>query len=239
MKRYKAVSAKDALGEVSRDVWEPETPSERAEALNRALSVGSHHPDRQIIEDVTEMRDLVDTGLIGMGWPPSGARVAVAEDGSWREISDHEELAESELPRWADMWIGKAAEPLSEAYFLGKMAFSLKVIEESLAANDMMTVFRHAMRLGMYQTEIDIRKIAGRYAEIGKKYLTSSEEGAAKRRGDFKAETQSILSEMADLVERGNSISNAARIVAKYGLGKSEGANRAIWYRHKKPVTRP
>ena len=40
-----------------------------------------------IIEDLLEMRDLIDTGLIGMGWPRSGACLAVADDVSWRKIA--------------------------------------------------------------------------------------------------------------------------------------------------------
>ena len=47
MKRFKAIYAKDALGEISRDVWEPENPSERVtrplpEPFTLTQSVGSH-----------------------------------------------------------------------------------------------------------------------------------------------------------------------------------------------------
>lgn len=239
MKRERWILATDAIGAIEREVWLPETPDEEPEALYQMMSVGCHDPDRQIIDDVEEMRGRIDAGLIEMGWPPSNVQLAIPKNGQPRIIQTHHDMCEGDAFARSWAWIEKNAKPLSEAYWLAKMAFSLIVIEQSLEKNDMMTVFRHAMKLGAYQTEIDVRKRAGRFAETGKRYFTKSEEGAAKRRGNYQPETKRIISEMASLIKKGNSISNAARIAAGRGFGRSGGANRAIWYRRNKPVTRP
>ncbi|MEX1234396.1 MAG: hypothetical protein WEB56_05355 [Roseovarius sp.] len=188
MKRFKAIYAKDALGEVSRDIWEAESPSERNEALARTLYPNTKPKSWTVEDDIAEMRRLVDTGLIGMGWPPSGARLAVADDGSWREIAHPEDVGEGERHRWSFLWVDGAAPPLSEAYFLGKMAFCLSALEENLADGDMRGFLYNSMRLGMYQTEIDVRKIALRYADVGKRQLAAGEQGRNQRTaGSFKA----------------------------------------------------
>jgi len=67
----------------------------------------------------------------------------------------------------------------------------------------------------------------------GREYKRRSDEGAEKRRGEIAPHTSDVPSTMRRLVEAGHSISNAARIAAKNGIGKSEKANRAIWYRRK------
>lgn len=239
MKRFKVVYAKDALGEVSRDVFKPETPSERNEALARTIFPNAKPKSWTVEDDIAEMRGLVDAGLIGMGWPPSGARLAVADDGSWREIVNPKDVGENEQHRWSFLWIADAAKPLSEAYFLGKMAFCLVAMEDNLARNDMRGFLHNSMRLGMYQTEIDVRIIALRYAEMGHKYLVKSKEGAEKRRGDFAPHTEAVLSEMAKLIAEGHSISEAANFTAMRGIGKNKGANRTLWYRHCKKLCQP
>lgn len=177
MKRFKAVYAKDALGEVSHEIWEAERASERNEAIARTLYPNAKPKGWTVEDDIAEMRGLIDAGLVGMGWPSSGAQLAVTDNGSWRAISDPSEAAEGEQFRWAFMWIDKTAEPLSEPYFLGKMAFCLFAMENNLALSDMRSFMHNSMRMGMYQSEIDVRKIALRYADVGKRQIAAGDEG--------------------------------------------------------------
>ncbi|WP_179141928.1 hypothetical protein, partial [Salibaculum halophilum] len=151
-------------------------------------------------------------------------------------IEGREEVGDGEMFRWSFLWIEDAAPALSEAYFLGKMAFSLQAIEDHLEKDDLLTVSHHSMRLGLYQSEIDVRRIALSYAEMGYKYSVKSNEGAEKRRGDFAPHTKSVLSEMARLRAEGYSISDASAFTAKRGFGKNKEANRALWYRHCKKL---
>jgi hypothetical protein len=192
--------AEDAIGFIDREVWHPEAPEERPEALLKTLSVGSHDADRHISDDVAEMRERIDAGLARMGWPPSCARLAVSKEGTARVIASPEELRGGEVFSWSFVWIEKNALPLSEAYFLGKMAWSLQVIEWSLEKGDMMTVFRHAMRLGAYQTEIDVRRFGLRSATVGKKQtkVLDDHRARANEKKQMKAERrQEIVAKVA------------------------------------------
>ena len=58
MKRFKAIYAKDALGEVSRDVWEAESPSERNEAVARTLYPNAKPKAGPSRMKIAEMREL-------------------------------------------------------------------------------------------------------------------------------------------------------------------------------------
>jgi hypothetical protein len=194
MKRERWIIASDALGTVGRDVWHPDTPEETAEAWARTLN--AKPKGWGILDELSEIRSLVDAGLDGMGWPASCVRLAVSKDKAdwgafgqgWRVIERREEVGDGEMFRWSFLWIEGAAPALSEAYFLGKMAFSLQAIEDHLEKDDLLTVFHHSMRLGLYQSEIDVRRIALRYAETGKDIHQGSRRGNdMKSAGSFKA----------------------------------------------------
>ncbi|WP_397544215.1 hypothetical protein [Roseovarius salis] len=231
MKRYRAIYAKDAIGEVSRDVWEPETPSERNEALARTLYPNAKPKSWTVEDDIAEMRGLVDAGLIGMGWPPSSARLAVADDGSWREISDPKEVGEGEQHRWAFMWIDGAAPSLSEAYFLGKMAFCLVCMESNLAGGDMRGFMHNSMRLGMYQTEIDVRRIALRFADEGKKIAAGRKDAADAVNRQHRDLREARMREMERLTEK-MSVNAAAKNLEARGFGGWQGIKKQ-WSRHR------
>lgn len=230
MKRDKQVIAKDAMGTVTQETWTPETPQEQGKAFKQAFRCKPS--GWNINHEIAEIRELIDTALDGMGWPRSGDQLAISPNGNWRKIASPDELKDREQQRWAFLWISKAAEPLSETYFLGKMAFEVECIEQAIKSGDLLSMHQHSAKLGAHQTKIDLRKIALRYAEIGHKYSVKSQEGADKRRGDFAPHTDAVLSEMERLIENGLSISNAAGITAQKGIGKSKVANRALWHRH-------
>jgi hypothetical protein len=178
MKRERHLIAKDAIGAIDREVWRPETPEERAEAL--ALTFGAKPKGYGINDEIAEIRGLIDVALNGMGWPRSRERVAVDRKGQWRSITSPDDLSEGEKFHWSFLWISDAAEPLSEAYFLGKMAFDIAAIESAIKSGNMLALFRHAGRIGVHQTKIDVRRIALRYATVGKK-LTGRNKGLQQK----------------------------------------------------------
>lgn len=182
MRRERHLIAKDAISFVEREVWQPETPQERGKAL--ALTLGAKPKGWGIRDEIGEIRELIDVALHGMGWPRSNECIAVDQNGEWRPITSPDELREGEKFHWSFMWISDAAEPLSEAYFLGKMSFEIAGIEHAIEAGDMLAIFRHGGRIGAHQTEIDVRRIALRYATIGRKQLAASEAGRATRSAD-------------------------------------------------------
>lgn len=75
-----------------------------------------------------------------------------------------------------------------------------------------------------------------RQALTGQKLRDASEASAERRRGRQRPETARVVDEMARLIAKGNSQSNAARIAAERGIGRSAMANRQAWARHAKKV---
>ena len=79
-----------------------------------------------------------------------------------------------------------------------------------------------------------------REALIGQKILDTADAGAEQRRGRRRPGTARVIAEMERLIAAGQSQSNAARVAAEHGIGRSAAANRQAWARHtKKVVTHP
>jgi len=177
-----------------------------------------------IRDEIAEIRNLVDIALIGMGWPRSKERIAVDQKGGWRSIASHDDLRAGEIFHWSFTWIDVAAKPLSEAHFLGRMAFEIACIEHAIESGDTLALFRHAARLGSVQTEIDVRRIALRFATVGQNQLAASKEGSAKRSaGSFKAIHGAEAQSRAGELHRGHPHWTWAKIcktiAAEYGVG--------------------
>ena len=186
MKREVRILAQDAIGSVTQEVWHPETSEERADAL--ALTMRAKPSGWNVQDELNEIRGLIDKALSGMGWPNSKQRIAVNADGKWRPIEAREDVRENEKFWWSFLWIREAAPPLSEVFYLGNMVFSLECLQNALDKGDQLQLFHHAMRLGMYQSEIDVRKIALRYADVGKRQIAAGDEGRNQRSmGSFKS----------------------------------------------------
>lgn len=67
----------------------------------------------------------------------------------------------------------------------------------------------------------------------GKKGLDSARAGGTERAKSTSPVRRSILRKMEELVAKGHSISSAASLAFQAGHGKSAGANRKLWQRHK------
>lgn len=188
MKRERWIVASDAIGSIEQEVWQPETPDERAEALRKTLYANAKPIGWGVLDDLTEIRELVDAGLVGLGWPPSYVRLAVTDSGKWRIIDSPNDLRSGETFKWSFLWIDKVAPPLSEAYWLGRISFALESARQHFERSDMRSFFLSAMRLGAYQIEIDVRRVALRYAETGKKNYQDSRRGTdILKAGSFKS----------------------------------------------------
>lgn len=70
----------------------------------------------------------------------------------------------------------------------------------------------------------------------GRTTLLSSKAGGAVRKGQCSESTKQVLSMMEPLIEKLRSVSAAADIVARKGIGSSKEANRALWYNHRKKL---
>ena len=79
------------------------------------------------------------------------------------------------------------------------------------------------------QIELAIKNRAD--AMIGKAVVRGARSGGNQRRNNRAPGSERILTEMHRLVEEGKSVSRAADIAARKGLGTTAGANRQLWYR--------
>lgn len=68
----------------------------------------------------------------------------------------------------------------------------------------------------------------------GKKVIASSAKGGEGRRGRLAQSTLAVLDEMERLRAAGHSINRSAELVAANGIGRSQAANRALWYAHRR-----
>jgi hypothetical protein len=69
-------------------------------------------------------------------------------------------------------------------------------------------------------------------SQRGQKTKASARVGGRTRAARGKGQIDSILSAMAQFIDSGKSISNAARLAFNTGLGRSPEANRKLWQRH-------
>lgn len=123
--------------------------------------------------------------------------------------------------------------PRDFAYFIDKQIRVAKGRIESGSADG---AARHAFEAGVKWAQAVMKWSWEPDALAGQKFLQASASGASMRKGNFAPHTRIVLSQMRQLIEAGHSQSNAARIVADKGLGRSASANRAAWQRHNKKL---
>lgn len=121
----------------------------------------------------------------------------------------------------------------------------LKGIDWALAAVTGRSHKRNRTMLAAFAAEIaalafhagsEARSAIGKELEAdtirGEKVLSSAKAGAAVTKGKSKPGSEVVLLAMTELVEKGHSVSGAARIVFENRkLGKSANANRRLWHR--------
>lgn len=105
-------------------------------------------------------------------------------------------------------------------------------LPEYLLENCIDAALEAAFQIGSsYTTLID--KPNQRHAVRGKEVVRAARKGGDARRGALGPETAQILQEMARLTNSGRNIKEAAEALTRKGIGKSAGANRGLWYRHR------
>ena len=66
--------------------------------------------------------------------------------------------------------------------------------------------------------------------------LTAARSGGDVRRIDLTSFREVVLSEMERLISNGHTVSGAASAAKRLGIGTSQGANLALWYRHRRKL---
>lgn len=110
---------------------------------------------------------------------------------------------------------------------------------EPISDYEIFGILREVMAFGDTWSEGNFIINHGDNAITGQKYRKKSDEGAQKRRGDLSEHTPQVLQMMANLIEKGHTRKNAARMVAEKGIGSGAEANRKLWRRHEKDGTYP
>jgi len=103
------------------------------------------------------------------------------------------------------------------------------------AANMISLYYAHYdhLRLGYLWAEYQIRMRHETDSLRGKKSVASAQMGGAEHARAFENRRQRIIESIKRFVESGQSVSNAALLTFKNGLGSSAEANRKLWTRHK------
>lgn len=135
--------------------------------------------------------------------------------------------------RWAT-----ACNHLAEPAELPKSQTSVLPEQERMAefrgrALQIVAVSSELFFLGAAVRELEISLINRRDALRGKGTVAAARKGGMARGGAFSVNTQEILDEMKERIERGQSITNAAANVSRGGKG-TPGGNRQLWTRHSK-----
>lgn len=73
---------------------------------------------------------------------------------------------------------------------------------------------------------------------IGQKQKRHLDNAVRERTGAYAKHTPLVLEEMKRLIADGKTVTNAARIAASRGLGKTAVANRGLYYAHRRKLLR-
>lgn len=118
---------------------------------------------------------------------------------------------------WAELF----AEPFGELW-LAAMAQHAYWVE------------RDEFAFGYLTALLDQKKQNESHFLRGKKGLASAALGGQARAAQSKSGTQTVLMEMERHISAGKSITRAAELTCRAGLGATPEANRKLWYRHRK-----
>lgn len=132
--------------------------------------------------------------------------------------------------------LAKAKGDLSESWYAGELGLKCRLALEHLAKGDAGKPFLNTMiyQIGALRTDWAWRRGQKAHVLRGRKTLKAAHEGADARRATCEPDTMKRLDAMRQslLENPGKTVSWAAKALFKRGLGKSEKANRALWYRH-------
>lgn len=115
-------------------------------------------------------------------------------------------------------WAEIKAQQLSDLWLAAMARYALEVEGNEFA-------------FGYLSSLLDARHNHEADALRGKATQAAAAAGGRRRSLNRDTKTRSILLEMKHYIDRGRTVTDAARFAHKNGHGKSEAANRAVWYR--------
>lgn len=129
---------------------------------------------------------------------------------------------------WA--YIKKSAEPLSDIAVMAEISMQISVAKNSTTDAQLNAAFCIGRLLHVISSMVHLPMV-----ERGKDNKSATrrggkETGRARKDSERRAR---ILQRMEELIADGHTVSRAAQIAAREGIGTSKGANKQIWYRHK------
>lgn len=155
---------------------------------------------------------------------------SAASEDTWALIQERlKKIEESGAPEdhrnvWLTMvWAQLKFPPFGTVWLAAVANFACYVLE-----NDYM--FGYIIAL------LDQKRANEQDALRGKGTVSSAAKGGKARATESSKKSKLVLDEMKRLIEIGNSVANAARIVHARGKGTSPEANRALWKRNRGPT---
>ena len=134
------------------------------------------------------------------------------------------ELQGSGLENWEAVILEIAAanfaKPLSRLWYAAAM-------------NALYFVYRDDLKVGYLWAEYKIRMEHESAAVRGQTVRDGAQKGGEKRSQDYASLRKVVLSELKRLCDQGHSVSRAAELAFKAGIGTSGAANAKLWHRNK------
>jgi hypothetical protein len=128
----------------------------------------------------------------------------------------------------------RTAEPFSELWYAGKIGFecwNLLTWHRENGPNEI--ALSQTLYLGRLLAEAEWRTAFKPSIVTGQDVRSGAKLGGEMRAEKFAPQTAVVIKEIRILKEQGHTISRAAELVAKRGIGTSADANRKLWSRHK------
>jgi hypothetical protein len=128
----------------------------------------------------------------------------------------------------------RKTEPFSELWYAGKIGFqcwNLLTWHRENGPNEI--ALSQTLYLGRLLAEAEWRTAFKPSIVTGQDVRSGAKLGGEMRAEKFAPQTAVVIKEIRILKEQGHTISRAAELVAKRGIGTSADANRKLWSRHK------
>ena len=134
----------------------------------------------------------------------------------------------------------RTAEPFSELWYAGKIGFECWVLLSHHRVHGLNEIaLSNAMYLGRLLSDAEWRASYKPAILTGGAVKKGARKGGDTRSGKFLSDRNAILESMKKLQKAKHTLSRAAELTFKNGLGKSAAANRALWYRERKMPSKP
>jgi hypothetical protein len=190
---------------------------------------------------MTKCSELIES----KGFPPLGSRVEVHAEGKEWKYAKRDMRAEYEGlevyengTQTAEQFIrsqSRVTDDINYALMIAeRCAFILRV--ENKPDRFDFSHYAAMHEIGELTVEAYWRKAFKADIVRGISTLQAARLGGAQRKKRLGDKSADIIKQMAALVDAGRGVNEAAAICFRRGIGKSAGANRALWYRRLKNV---